>query len=159
MQLNPAQDPAQVYQTDFTPGTGNALQACVASIFHLPLDEVPNFVALPCGYEHGIQEFVAPRGYVCRKVPVAADVSTIRRSRPASGGLPESEAKKTRLCILRGTSPRGDFGHVVVALLNEQVSAAEITSTWFDWRWDPHPQGGYLNTQHKFGWYMVFDPV
>jgi hypothetical protein len=29
-----------VLQDDFTPGTGNALQACVASLFELPLNTV-----------------------------------------------------------------------------------------------------------------------
>ena len=40
-------EPAPVYQTDFSPGKGNALQACVASILHAPIDSVST-IALFC---------------------------------------------------------------------------------------------------------------
>lgn len=35
-----------VYQTIFTVPGGNCLQACLASIFELPLEEVPHFAAI-----------------------------------------------------------------------------------------------------------------
>jgi hypothetical protein len=35
-----------VYQTIFTAPGGNCLQACLASIFELPLEEVPHFAAI-----------------------------------------------------------------------------------------------------------------
>eukprot|EP00913_Durusdinium_trenchii_P027238 g25556.t1 len=43
----------QVKQTIFTAGAGNALQAAVASVVRLPLEEVPNFIEDPAGSKHG----------------------------------------------------------------------------------------------------------
>jgi hypothetical protein len=37
----------KVYQDDFSPGRGNALQSAVASIFNLALKDVPNFIKMP----------------------------------------------------------------------------------------------------------------
>ena len=48
--------PARHLQTDMTAGSGNALQACVASMLGKPMDDVPNFVTMP-SYEEGIREF------------------------------------------------------------------------------------------------------
>ena len=47
----------KVYQDDFSSAKGNALQAAVASIFDLSLDQVPNFIESPEGYESAIETF------------------------------------------------------------------------------------------------------
>jgi hypothetical protein len=53
--------------------------------------------------------------------------------------------------IVRGKSPRGDFGHVVVGCVNsDQISVSFIH--------DPHPEAtmlsGYDNGK---GWCMIFE--
>ena len=48
------EDPAPIHQTDFSPASGNALQACVAALFHLTMEETPNSIKLN-NYEEGIQ--------------------------------------------------------------------------------------------------------
>eukprot|EP01065_Artemidia_motanka_P050682 TRINITY_DN8724_c0_g1_i3.p2 TRINITY_DN8724_c0_g1~~TRINITY_DN8724_c0_g1_i3.p2 ORF type:complete len:318 (+),score=51.30 TRINITY_DN8724_c0_g1_i3:228-1181(+) len=93
-----AAEPAKVRQTDFTAGKGNALQACVAAALGLELDAVPNFIELECGYEKGIAEFAASHGLKSRKL------------KPSE----LTAANAGQLCLVRGKSPRGDFGHVVV---------------------------------------------
>ena len=126
-QLQLHEEPSKVLQTDFSAGSGNALQACVASLFHLQLEDTPNFVTLP-SYEQGIQDFVQPRYQASKSKP------------PASN----SQA----LCILRGKSPRGDFAHVVVARCRDDGN--------FDFVWDPHPDATFLDQEEPFGWYMTF---
>lgn len=127
--------PQVVRQTDFSAGHGNALQACAASIFGLPIDSVPNFIQLKCGYEQGIAEFVAP--LKPRKVSLPAD--------PAS----KLDEDVGRLCILRGKSPRGEHGHVVVARAK--------SGGGFDFVCDPHPDDTFLDAESPFGWCMLFD--
>lgn len=54
-----------------------------------------------------------------------------------------------KICIVRGKSPRGDFGHVIVGKIS--------TSGVIEMIHDPHPDGSFLNERSPFGWYMVFD--
>lgn len=125
-----------VHQTDFTPSKGNALQACVATLLRLPLDSVPNFVEAPEGYEAAIRSFVAslPQCYTFRKVT-----------------LPLSVADAGRVCILRGASPRGDFGHVVVARV--------IGPSAFEMLCDPHPDSSFLDASKSYGWAGFIAPA
>jgi hypothetical protein len=126
--------PARVRQTDLSAGTGNALQACVAAMFGLNLEDVPNFITLDVGYLQGIQDFVAPFSQV-RKVAVAS----------VNGG------DMGRLCILRGKSPRGTHGHVVVARVR--------SSDRFELLMDPHPEDSFLDQNEAYGWCLFFDKV
>eukprot|EP00592_Proboscia_alata_P015957 CAMPEP_0194399758 /NCGR_PEP_ID=MMETSP0174-20130528/126833_1 /TAXON_ID=216777 /ORGANISM="Proboscia alata, Strain PI-D3" /LENGTH=134 /DNA_ID=CAMNT_0039196193 /DNA_START=51 /DNA_END=452 /DNA_ORIENTATION=+ len=120
-------EPHKVRQNDFSPGRGNALQAVVASVFGLDLQDVPNFITMEGGYENAIRTFCREKGDVdCKKMAVNGDLS-------------EYEGK---LCILRGTSPRGDFGHVVVA---------RRKGDQFEMVHDPHPDETFL-TGDEFGW-------
>lgn len=128
-----AESPDKVFQDDFSPAKGNALQACVASLFQQPLQEVPNFIALDCGYEEGIQTYLRPLNYLALKKKIS-DVSA------------EDEG---RLCILRGKSPRGSFGHVVVARVGQGGQYEMIH--------DPHPDGTFLDTSEASGWCMLFE--
>src|SRR5690349_13210188 len=43
----PALDREGVHQTDFTASKGNALQACIATVLGLTLEDIPNFMLLP----------------------------------------------------------------------------------------------------------------
>lgn len=130
--LELSNDPAKVFQHDFSPAKGNALQACVASLFHQELSQVPNFITLECGYEQGIQDYLKRNSVY----------TAIKNKLPA---IPAGD--EGNLCILRGKSPRGDFAHVVVA---------KIVNGKFSMVFDPHPDGLYLDTSEEFGWYMVF---
>ena len=129
--------PAIVHQDDFSPGKGNALQACVSALFHQPLQEVPNFVTLDCGYYKGIQDYLSGSQYKVLKIPYNEDVV--------------KEDYKGKLCILRGKSPRGDFGHVVIAQIDNDGSMRMIH--------DPHPDTTFLDTLQEFGWFMIFLPI
>ena len=135
--------PTKVLQDDFSPGKGNALQACVASIFAKPLSDVPNFVALPCGYEEGIRQYLQSNS--------GGPAKTISYAKKKIGDIAESDSD--RLCILRGKSPRGDFGHVVVARAKWQSSSDRAT---FDMVHDPHPDGTFLDDSEAYGWCMFF---
>jgi hypothetical protein len=131
--------PLKVYQDDFRPGRGNALQAAVASIFGMELAEVPNFIELPQGYEAAIQSFCRERGRVSVKLKLAGD-DTIE------------ENYERQLCVLRGKSPRGDFGHVVVARRTKQGKTGG-----FEMVHDPHPDETFLDESESYGWCMFFD--
>ncbi|CAJ1354291.1 unnamed protein product [Effrenium voratum] len=100
----------EVKQTILEAGKGNALQAAVASVVRVALEEVPNFIEDPSGYEQACQTWLAPRKLAMRKMLLEANQ------------LPADEAQRCvgLLCILRGVSPRGDHGHVVVARVIEK---------------------------------------
>ena len=138
--------PKKVFQDDFRPGRGNALQAAVASIFGLELASVPNFVELSEGYESAIQSFCRDRD----------DRTSMVKIKLTSAGEEIEDADQHqyggKLCILRGKSPRGDFGHVVVARRNSKVGGFEMIH-------DPHPNETFLDESEKFGWCMFFVPA
>mmetsp|Transcript_17114 Transcript_17114/g.25398 ORF Transcript_17114/g.25398 Transcript_17114/m.25398 type:complete len:141 (-) Transcript_17114:464-886(-) len=137
-QLRPqTSTPHKICQDDFSPGRGNALQAAVASIFGLDLKKVPNFIEMPEGYEAAIQKFCQEGGSDCIKI-------ALQTSDNDSSAL---ERYNGNLCILRGKSPRGDFGHVVVA---------KRVGDGFEMMHDPHPDGTFLDEGEKFGWCMFF---
>ena len=125
-------NPKTVRQTDFSAGKGNALQACVASLFGLELDRVPNFITADIGYFPAIQQFLQASKYTVRKC-----------------NLSERTKDAEKLCLLRGKSPRGSHGHVVVARI--------LSSGEFEFVVDPHPDDTYLDKSENYGWYMVFD--
>jgi hypothetical protein len=125
-----------VRQDDFSPGKGNALQACVASLFGQPMHEVPNFVTLECGYQQGIEQYVQEQ----------SKLKVIKKKVCAEETVSEDEGK---LCMLRGKSPRGNFGHVVVA---RKVRGG------FEMVHDPHPDDTFLDPEEAYGWYMIFVP-
>ncbi len=80
-----------VHQTDTTPGSGNALQACVCSLMRTStLADVPNFIVNPRGYEEALTEFFLSIGCVFYKVPL-----------DEAGHLPVPVRAGT-LCVLRG---------------------------------------------------------
>ena len=143
----PLTTPTKVYQDDFSPAKGNALQAAVASIFGLRLhdDDVPNFIESPFGYEAAIERFYQQRlgGERCVKMQLAADES--------KKNIPDEDYDNA-ICILRGKSPRGDFGHVVVARYVSSIEGREC----FEMLHDPHPDETFLDETEEFGWCMFF---
>lgn len=134
-QIKPLSTPIKIHQDDFSPGKGNALQAAVASIFGLDLSKVPNFIEMPEGYEAAIRTFCHDHGSDCIKIALG------------DGGSECLSEHNGKLCILRGKSPRGDFGHVVVAKREEGA---------FEMMHDPHPDETFLDEVENFGWCMFF---
>jgi|EP01082_Thalassiosira_pseudonana_P000678 hypothetical protein len=130
-----ASSPTKVYQDDFSPGKGNALQAAVASLFGLTLMEVPNFIEMPDGYEAAIREFSQRRGFECIKIALGDSKKA-------------ADEYVGKHCILRGKSPRGNFGHVVVARYSN--------GNGFEMVHDPHPEENFLDTSESYGWCMFF---
>lgn len=85
-----------VDQTKFGVPEGNCFSACVASILHLPLGDVPPF----CKYEdwwERLNAWLRTRGFYAMVLRYSDDM-------PPNG-----------FHILSGKSPRGDFQHSVVA--------------------------------------------
>lgn len=159
--------PSKVYQDDFSPSRGNALQAAVASIFGLVLQDVPNFIDAPEGYDASIRSFYQEiisddeeddRVGLCTKIQLEQSSSSdnnlyIEKKAKEEGQDDEKDANKLdgfvdRICVLRGKSPRGNFGHVVVARYKKGGE--------FEMIHDPHPQNTFLDMSESFGWCMFF---
>ena len=167
-----------VFQDDFRPGHGNALQATVASIFGLQLIDVPNFIDMPdgTGYESAIQQFCCHnqkrRSMIKIKIHdnAGSDKDDGADKMIATNPILLSNEYDNQLCILRGKSPRGNFGHVVVArkrsvqekegLVNKSNNNKENSDDnddrMFEMIHDPHPDGTFLDGNEKFGWCMFF---
>jgi hypothetical protein len=134
--MMPLTTPTKVYQDDFSPAKGNALQAAVASMFGLQLHDVPNFIESPIGYESAITQFHKQLGgKQCSKIM------------KLDHEIPEKY--DNTLCLLRGKSPRGNFGHVVVA--------RHISKGNFEMIHDPHPDATFLDKAELFGWCLFFE--
>jgi hypothetical protein len=98
-----------VDQTTFGRPHGNCFSACIASIMHVPLADVPTFCAREDeGWWTDFLEWLAPRG-------MYALALTYGHDRMIDG-----------FHVLSGKSPRGDFMHSVVGWRDKIVH-------------DPHP--------------------
>lgn len=102
-----------VHQTIFKPPHGNCLQAAVASLMELELDDVPNFMERGDDWEKCFERFALERGLQV----VMFDVGEIRGVWSPVG-----------YHLITGKSPRGDYHHEVVGYRGEPVH-------------DPHPDG------------------
>ena len=126
-------------QTIVEPPHGNALQACVATVLAKPLDDVPNFVT-STDYWAAMLEHANTLGLSLLKVPLDG------------GRLPFPSLPGT-LCIARGTSPRGDHGHVVVATVAPDGVSLEYVH-------DPFSGGGYLSGDASWAaFYVAREPA
>ena len=97
----------------------------MASLLGLQLIDVPNFITQPEGYWAAMLAHSAGRGLSMTKMPLK------------DGKLPFASNPGTP-CILRGTSPRGAHGHVIIAVVDGDGTSLSPVH-------DPHPEGGYLN--------------
>lgn len=118
-----------VHQNIFGSPNGNCFQACVASIFELPLEDVPHF----CGYKNkhwfqDIQRWMNERGFFYFPVCFSETNLEYETLYPI---LPDV------LCIASGKSPRGNFNHSVVGVIR----------SGYDFRilYDPHPDNTGLD--------------
>lgn len=112
---------------------GDCLRACVASLFDMPAEEVPHFVADPRG-EHmwfrAVNEWAAERGvqYV------------------VYDGFPSFVPKGGFLAIGSGKSPRGNFGHACIYRID--YGPPELIH-------DPHPsRAGVVGKPDRFGLFV-----
>ncbi|CAK9010567.1 unnamed protein product [Durusdinium trenchii] len=130
----------QVKQTIFTAGAGNALQAAVASVVRLPLEEVPNFIEDPAGYEQAWRTWLHARQLDLQKILLE------------DGKLKGDDLGRCagKLCVLRGTSPRGDHGHVVVARVKADGE--------FELLHDPFPDAASPMLRPPFVWAAMMLP-
>ena len=108
----------RVDQTLFGHPNGNCFSACIASVLHLPIENVPSFMGRGDGGEwfDALAEWLKPRGLY----PLFFNLK---------GWSPPDDA----VCILGGKSPRGDFMHAVVGV------GARVEH-------DPHPSRAGLVT-------------
>ena len=108
-----------VLQTKFGNGegeaAGNCLQAALASLFDLPLDSVPHFVAEP-----GSRWWSAMQEWLLRE----HSCFVVWASREQCPPFDMHESYYLQV----GKSPRGDFNHIIVARNGELAH-------------DPHPDG------------------
>ena len=128
-----------VLQTDTTAAGGNALQACVASILELELQDVPNFIKAD-DYLKAIAAFLRPRGMAFLKISLEND--PVRALT-----FPVDEP----LCVLTGKSPRGHFRHAVVGRAHgESIQVVH----------DPHPSGDGIHAPFVWaGFFVSIDPA
>jgi len=113
-----------VYQTIFDNKIGNCLQACVASILELELEDVPNFMEAGDDWADEYGRFMFRFGLQLLTLDRDA---LLRQDVWWPGGYH----------IISGDSPRGDWQHSVVGYEGEMVH-------------DPHPEGGGLVEPHSF---------
>ena len=131
--LPPTFNISNCMQGEFTPEKGNALQACVASIFCKNMTSVPNFISntnkngkhIP--YKEGIKTFVNSIGYDCTKIELYGS--------GVKGGV-DLLPYYNSVCLLRGKSPRGEHGHVVVARITSSQPSFEMVSFCNNGVWD-----------------------
>ena len=119
-----------VDQTIFGFDEGNCFQACVASIFELPLNDVPNFCSLlgECDWFKSLNKWLEYRGFYC----LHFELNRLDPWRPPG------------MFILGGLSPRApkcvlnldDYCHAVVAvggvILHDPHPSREGVVTWRD---------------------------
>lgn len=134
-----------IFNADFAVGeTGDCFSACVASIFELPLEGVPNFshagakadAESPTGWSSDwwylLRDWLRQRGFVYIEFPV-----------------PGSDADLLAALgwhIMVGKSPRGEWNHAVVG----RHGVIEH---------DPHPDGTGLRSIDSFGIFVALDPA
>lgn len=105
-----------VYQTKFGESDGNCFQAAVASLFDLPLDDVPDFMERRSLWWDRFCEWSRVHYDL---EPLCIEIRKDYWFTPAG------------LYLLSGKSPRGNYQHQCIALNGEIVH-------------DPHPSGDGL---------------
>lgn len=120
-----------VYQTIFTPPYGNCTQACIASIFELSLEDVPNFALDGDEWWNTYETFLLEQFNV---YPLSLDVTTDYTRE-------EYQTFVQGYHLIQGKSPRGEWDHVIVGQNLEPVH-------------DPNPYGGC--TLDDIRYYEIF---
>jgi hypothetical protein len=121
----------EVKQTTFG-DHGNCFSACIASLFELPLSDIPDFCSLPPDWWGFFQNWLKERGLCAIEV----------RLEPKC--LVWSEGCN---CILSGISPRenGRFHSVI----------AKTTHSGFEYVFDPHHDNTFLLGEPTHALFLV----
>ena len=136
---------------------GNCFAACMASIFELPLADVPGCHGQ--GWQMALGEFLRDRGLIYAEVPrgnliaTATDVICSPEKKAMPGrtlGWQPLMYGVWPLVILVGPSYRGAFDHAVVGETNGY--GVRVLH-------DPHPSRDGLPYVHSIGMFVKIDPV
>lgn len=103
-----------IYQTIMKPPLGNCMQACLASLFEVPLEDVPNFMDGPhdSWWERYCDWMVS--NYLLQ--PLRLNVEGKQgEDEEGTYWMPRGYH------MIQGKSPRGDYDHVVVGYKGEIV--------------------------------------
>jgi len=117
---------------------GNCFPACLASLLQIPLKDIPHFYGLhdeepppsdPGRDTRAIFEWAKSWGYI----PCSFQLTEEEE-------LPEfyRESLEGQLVILTGQSPRGDYYHCIIAL---------VENGKLKYFWDPHPDTTWILTR------------
>lgn len=119
-----------VDQTEFNWPESNCFSACVASILHLPISDVPTFAKYEDPWEH-VTTWLKERGFYLYDFALRDPFDT--------------EQAPLGFHIVTGKSPRHEtFRHCVVAKGTEIVH-------------DPHPSRAGIETRDEFTCIIPFD--
>lgn len=94
-----------VFQTIYSVPHGNCLQACVASILELSLEEVPNFMLHGDGWWQYYVEWMISN-YNLQPISIVIEKGCT---------VPHGYH------FIQGKSPRGDYDHIVVAFNGNEI--------------------------------------
>jgi hypothetical protein len=141
-----------VDQTQFAITTderaGNCMQAVLASLLELPLDDVPNFAAIesdePGKWFLALDDWLHDRG-------LGIVVIYFGGPDAPEGKLPSAYFPNGLLCVLAGRSKGGPWGHVVVGKIDEE-GRAEIVH-------DPNPARTGLDLTWEVWLIVPLDPA
>lgn len=121
-------------------GRGDCFRACVASIFELPIEKVPDFCAKRNWEEH-LEEWLAHRrmGYV--EVRINGEEAVF------------APVPRNILCILTGHTKRHP------KRLHAVVGRTEGRGLTWGYLHDPHPDKSFLTVAVHIMFFVSFDPV
>jgi len=121
-----------VFQTRFGKPHGNCHAACLASILHVPLDEVPTGLFERKDWQDVINAYLRPMNL---------GLVVFDYTEGETWWIPPGVFH-----VLSGPSPRGDFWHSVVGRDGVLVH-------------DPHPSGaGLVGTEREVQLFVTLDP-
>lgn len=132
-----------VDQTVFGVPDGNCFPACLASILHIPLNDIPSFCKYTDWWER-FSQWLSYRGYYA--IPITYN----------------EESDIPGFHILSGKSPRGDFQHSVVAMGNDIVHDPHPSRAGIEDRMDrivlvPIDHSEFVKLEHTVNRLYIFD--
>jgi hypothetical protein len=127
-----------IFPTEEEPLRGNCFQACIASLFELPLEAVPNF-CMEGEWPTNLEQWLAGRGLAAIDVRLDTRESVIY---PVAAGVK---------CLIAGTTDRhSERLHCVVA---------ETRGNGLTWEYlhDPHPAGRFIERPSVITFFAVVE--
>jgi len=119
---------------------GNCFSTCIASLFDLKIEDVPNFCAHDDWWKK-LQDWLRPQNLAFIELPTNKGVMP-----------PLPILQDGMLCLAVGTGPRGCLHAVIIKYKTDGVKH------WFDLEHDPHPSDAGIFTTDFIGWFIVVDP-